>query len=65
MNVQSVALAQNAAETCASLNIELVDAKDALDKQVEESARQMAAKTDEVQNLNELINTLKEQNAEV
>jgi hypothetical protein len=47
------------------LKQELVEAKDALDKEVEESAQRMAAKTDEVQKLNEVIRALKEQNAEV
>ncbi len=65
MDVQSAALAENAAETCANLKQELVEAKDALEKQVEESAQQMAVKTDEVQNLHEVMNTLKEQSGEV
>ena len=63
--MQSAELVQDAAECCACLRQELAEAKDALDKQVEELAQQMAAKTDEVQSLNELINTLKGQNAEV
>ncbi len=63
--MQSAALAQHFAEACANLKQELVEAKDALDKEVEESAQRMAAKTDEVQKLNEVIRALKEQNAEV
>lgn len=57
--------AQSAAESCAQLKQELVKARDALHKQVEESAQEMAAKTVEVHNLSEMMNTLKEQNAEV
>ena len=65
VNVQSTKLAQNTAESCATLKQELFEAKDALYKQTKESTYQMTVKTFEVQNLNVVINTLKEQIAEV
>ena len=65
MDVQSAELAQNTAECYANLKQELVKAKRALDKLVEESAQRMVVKTAEVHNLNEEIRVLKEQNSEV
>lgn len=58
MNVQD-------AKVVASLRQEVAQAKDLLNKQVEESAQRIAVEAAEVQNLNELIRILKEQNAEV
>ena len=65
MDLQSADLAQKSAERCTNLEQELVEAKDALNKQVVESAELMAKKAAEFQNLNEVIRALKEQNAEV
>lgn len=58
LNVQS-------AVCIAKLRQEVTQAKDALDKQIEEAAQRKAIEAVEVQNLHELITVLKEQNAEV
>ena len=65
MDLQSADLAQKSAERCTNLEQELVEAKNALDKQLEESAQRIAVEAAEVLNLNEVIRVLKEQNAEV
>ena len=48
-----------------NLKQEVAEAKDTLNKQVEETAQLIAVKAAEVHNLNEAIRILKEQNAEV
>ena len=58
MNAQS-------AKLVASLRQELAEAKDALDKHAEDTAKRVAVEAAEVQNLKEVIRVLEEQNAEV
>lgn len=53
------------AELAVSLRREVAEAKDALNKQVEETAQQKAGEAAEVHNLNEVIRTLKDQNDKV
>ena len=57
-NLQSAALVTN-------LRQEVAEAKDILNKQVEETAQQKAVEAAESKNLNEMIRTLKDQNDEV
>ena len=53
------------AELVVSLRQEVAEGKDTLDKQIKETAQQMAVEAAEVQNLNEMIKALKGQNDEV
>lgn len=53
------------AELVVRLRREVDEVKDALNKQVEETVQQKAVEAAEIQDLNEVIRTLKEQNDKV